>query len=152
MKKLLILPILFLVFSAQAQQNNQYSLTCRIDNDTMRVSGTCYFSYENKYHNYLLLSSSIKIDSFSLGDWKRNNDTIVFSGQPIQMEFAYAIPLTNFRASDGAIVLRREGNGYPHCNSELLTANVHIEAEGYYLVGGSVTTPSCELQLILLPK
>ena len=33
---------------------NQYSLTCHIDGDTMRVSGTCYFSYENKYHNYIL--------------------------------------------------------------------------------------------------
>ena len=131
---------------------NQYSLHCHVDSDTMRVSGTCYFSYENRYRDYLLLSSSIKIDSLSLDDWQRNGDTIVFAGYPVKVEFAYSVPLPDHRASDGAIVLRREGNWYPHRNSELLTANVHIEAEGYYLVGGSVTTPSCELQLILLPK
>jgi hypothetical protein len=131
---------------------NQYSLTCHIDGDTMRVSGTCYFSYENKYHNYLLLSSSIKIDSFSLGDWQRNGDTIVFAGQPVKVEFAYSVPLSDYRASDGAIVLRREGNWYPHRNNELLTANVHIEAEDYYLIGGTVMTPAYELHLILLPK
>ena len=131
---------------------NQYSLHCHVDSDTMRVSGTCYFSYENRYWDYLLLSSSIKIDSLSVDDWQRNGDTIVFAGYPVKVEFAYSVLLSDFRASDGAIVLRREGNWYPHRNSELLTANVHIEAEGYYLVGGSVTTPSCELQLILLPK
>ena len=131
---------------------NQYSLTCHIDGDTMRVSGTCYFSYENKYHNYLLLSSSIKIDSFSLGDWQRNGDTIVFAGQPVKVEFAYSFPLADYRASDGAIVLRREGNWYPHRNNELLTAKVHIEAKDHYQVGGTVLTPSYELHLILLPK
>ena len=131
---------------------NQYSLTCHIDGDTMRVSGTCYFSYENKYHNYILLSSSIKIDSFSMGDWQRKSDTIVFAGQPVKVEFAYSVPLSDFRTSDGAIVLRREGNWYPHRNSELLTANVHIEAEDYYLIGGTVMTLAYELHLILLPK
>ena len=131
---------------------NQYSLTCHIDGDTMRVSGACYFSYENKYHNYLLLSSSIKIDSLSLGDWQRNGDTITFAGDPVKVEFADSVPLSDFRASDGAIVLRREGNWYPHRNTELLTANVHIEAEDYYLIGGTVMTPAYELHLILLPK
>jgi hypothetical protein len=141
-----------ILFHPALVHNNQYSLTCHIDGDTIRVSGTCYFSYENKYHNYLLLSSSIKIDSLSMGDWKRNNDTIVFSGQPIKMEFAYAFPLSDFRTSDGAIVLRREGNWYPHRNSELLTANVHFEAEDYYIIGGTVMTPAYELHLVLLPK
>ena len=131
---------------------NQYSLTCHIDGDTMRVSGTCYFSYENKYHNYLLLSSSIKIDSLSLDDWQRNGDTITFAGDPVKVEFAYSVPLADYRASDGAIVLRRESNWYPHRNSELLTANVHIEAEDYNIIGGTVITPANELHLILLPK
>ena len=131
---------------------NQYSLNCHIDGDTMRVSGTCYFSYENKYHNYLLLSSSIKIDSLSMGDWQRNGGTIVFAGQPVKVEFAYSVPLSDYRASDGAIVLRREGNWYPHRNNELLTANVRLEAEDYYLIGGTVMTPAYELHLILLPK
>jgi len=131
---------------------NQYSMTCHIDGDTMRVSGTCYFSYENRYRDFLLLSQTIRIDTLSLDDWQRNGDTITFAGNPIKVEFAYNIPLSEFRASDGAIVLRREGNWYPHRNNELLTANVHIEADGYYLVGGTVTTPAYELQLILLPK
>lgn len=131
---------------------NQYSLTCHIDGDTMRVSGTCYFSYENKYHNYLLLSSSIKIDSLSLDDWQRNGDTITFAGDPVKVEFAYSVPLADYRASDGAIVLRRESNWYPHRNSELQTANVHIEAEDYNIIGGTVITPANELHLILLPK
>lgn len=131
---------------------NQYSLTCRIDGDTMRVSGSCYFSYENRYRDYLLLSQAIRIDFLNLDDWQRNGDTITFAGNPIKVEFAYAIPLADFRASDGAIVLRREGNWYPHRNNELLTANVHLDAEDYYLVGGSVMTPTYELQLVLLPK
>ena len=131
---------------------NQYSLTCHIEGDTMRVSGTCYFSYENKYQDYLLLSSAINIDSLSMDEWQRNGDTITFAGHPVKMEFAYAFPLADFRASDGAIVLRREGNWYPHRNNELLTATVHIEAEDYYLIGGKVMTPAYELHLILLPK
>ena len=131
---------------------NQYSLTCHIDDDTMRVSGTCYFSHENNYRNHLLLSPTIRIDSFSMDGWRRNGDTISFAGHPVKVEFAYSVPLSDYRASDGAIVLRREGNWYPHRNSELLTANVHIEAEDYYLIGGTVMTPAYELHLILLPK
>ncbi len=131
---------------------NQYSLTCHIDGDTMRVSGTCYFSYENRYRDYLLLSQTIRIDTLSMDGWQRNGDTVSFAGNPIKVEFAYAIPLTDFRTSDGAIVLRREGNWYPHRNSELMTANVHFKAEDYYLIGGTVMTPAYELHLILLPK
>lgn len=131
---------------------NQYSLNCHMDGDTMRVSGTCYFSYENKSLGYLLLSQNIRIDSFSMDGWRRNGDTISFAGNPVKVEFAYNVPLADYRASDGAIVLRREGNWYPHRNSELLTANVHIEAEDYYLIGGTVMTPAYELHLILLPK
>ena len=68
------------------------------------------------------------------------------------MEFAYSVPLPDYRAADGAIVLRREGKWYPHRNSELLTATVHINVKDYYLVGGTVLTPSYELHLVLLPK
>jgi hypothetical protein len=131
---------------------NQYNITCHIDSDTMRVSGICYFSYENRYRDHLLLSQTVRIDSLSLDGWQRNGDTITFAGYPVKVEFAYSVPLSDFRASDGTIVLRREGNWYPHRNSELLTASIRLEAEGYYLVGGSVTTPSNELHLVLLPK
>ena len=128
------------------------SLNCHIDGDTMRVSGTCYFSYENNHLGYLLLSQNIRIDSFSMDGWRRNGDTIAFAGHPVKAEFAYNVPLADYCASDGAIVLRREGNWYPHRNSELLTANVHIKAEDNYLIGGTVMTPAYELHLILLPK
>ena len=131
---------------------NQYSLTCHIDGDTMRVSGTCYFSHENNYRNHLLLSQTIRIDSLSMDSWQRYGDTITFTGHPVKADFAYNVPLADYRASDGAIVLRREGNWYPYRNSELLTATVHIEAENYYLIGGTVMTPAYELHLILLPK
>ena len=131
---------------------NQYSLTCHIDGDTMRVSGTCYFSHENNYRNHLLLSQTIRIDSLSMDSWQRYGDTITFAGHPVKADFAYNVPLADYRASDGAIVLRREGNWYPYRNSELLTATVHIEAENYYLIGGTVMTPAYELHLILLPK
>lgn len=131
---------------------NQYSMTCHLDGNTMRVSGTCYFSYENRYRDYLLLSQTIRIDTLSLDGWQRNGDTVTFVGNPIKVEFAYSVPLSDFRASDGAIVLRREGNWYPHRNNELLTANVHLDAEDYYLVGGTVMTPTYELRLVLLPK
>ena len=118
----------------------------------MRVSGTCYFSHENNYRNHLLLSQTIRIDSLSMDSWQRNGDTITFAGHPVKADFAYNVPLADFRASDGAIVLRREGNWYPYRNSELLTATVHIEAENYYLIGGTAMTPAYELHLILLPK
>ena len=131
---------------------NQYSLNCHIDGDTMRVSGTCYFSYENNHLGYLLLSQNIRIDSFSMDGWRRNGDTIAFAGHPVKAEFAYNVPLADYCASDGAIVLRREGNWYPYRNSELLTANVHIEADDYYPIGGTALTPAYELHLILLPK
>lgn len=48
--------------------------------------------------------------------------------------------------------MRREGNWYPHKNGELLTAQVHIKADDYYIIGGSETTPSFDIHLVLLPK
>ena len=181
MKKLWTLCLLLLAFSARAQQvfdtvylerlqamsdadqnarrmldsevnYNQYSLNCLINGDTMRVTGSCYFSNENQYQHYLLLSQSIQIDSFSVDGYKRHDDTITFAGNPVKVDFAYHIPLSDYRSTEGAIVLRREGKWYPHRNNELLTATVHIEAKDHYLVGGTVLTPSYELHLILLPK
>lgn len=49
-------------------------------------------------------------------------------------------------------MLRREGDWYPHKNGELLTAQVHIKADDYYIIGGSETTPSFDIHLVLLPK
>ena len=100
----------------------QYSLNLRIEGDTLRVSGFYLIPYET------------------------------YTGQPIKVDTAYSLPLADYRTSDGAIVLRREGNWYPHRNGEPLTAQVHIKADDYYILGGTEWLPSFDLHLVLLPK
>lgn len=102
----------------------QYSLNLRVDGDTLRVSGFYLIPY----------------------------DTTTYSGQPIKVDTAYSLPLADYRTADGAIVLRREGNWYPHRNGELLTAQVHIKADDYYILGGTEWFPSFDIHLVLLPK
>ncbi len=120
---------LFRSFTAEELQqilvdHRQYSLNLRIEGDTLRVSGF----YLNPYNNTAYAEAPIKVDT------------------------TYSLPLADYRTSDGAIVLRREGNWYPHRNGELLTAKVSIEADDYYIIGGSETTPSFDIHLVLLPK
>lgn len=100
----------------------QYSLNLHIEGDTLRVSGFYLIPYET------------------------------YTGQPIKVDTAYSLPLADYRTSDGAIVLRREGNWYPHSNGELLTAQVHIKADDYYILGGTEWLPSFDIHLVLLPK
>ena len=135
-------------------RHNQYSLSCRIDGDSLHITGNCTFIYDNNFqeNNYLLLSEAIHIQSLNISDYQRIGDTLTFSHHPSQITFCYSIPLTDYRTADGAIVLRREGNWYPHRNGELLTANVHLNADGYYMIGGSESQPSFELHIVLLPK
>ncbi len=102
----------------------QYSLNLHIESDTLRVSGFYLIPY----------------------------DTTTYSGQPIKVDTAYSLPLADYRTADGAIVLRREGNWYPHINGELLTAQVHIKADDYYILGGTEWLPSFDIHLVLLPK
>ena len=102
----------------------QYSLNLHIEGDTLRVSGFYLIPY----------------------------DTTTYSGQPIKVDTAYSLPLADYRTADGAIVLRREGNWYPHRNGELLTAQVHIKADDYYIIGGTEWLPSFDIHLVLLPK
>ena len=100
----------------------QYSLNLHIEGDTLRVSVFYLIPYET------------------------------YTGQPIKVDTAYSLLLADYRTSDGAIVLRREGNWYPHRNGELLTAQVHIKADDYYILGGTEWLPSFDLHLVLLPK
>ena len=100
----------------------QYSLNLGIDGDTLRVSGF-----------YLIPAKTS-------------------SGHPIKVDTTYALPLADYRTADGAIVLRREGDWYPHTNGELLTAQVHITANDYYIIGGTEWEPSFDIHLVLLPK
>lgn len=102
----------------------QYSLNLHIEGDTLRVSGFYLIPY----------------------------DTTTYSGQPIKVDTAYSLPLSDYRTADGAIVLRREGNWYPHKNGELLTAQVHIKADDHYIIGGTEWEPSFDIHLVLLPK
>ena len=102
----------------------QYSLNLGIDGDTLRVSGF----YLNPYN------------------------TASYAGAPIKVDTAYCLLLADYRTADGAIVLRREGNWYPHKNGELLTAQVHIKADDYYIIGGTEWEPSFDIHLVLLPK
>ena len=127
-------------------------MECRVDGDTLRVSGRCHFSDNNRSGDFLLLSQTAKIDSFGAGAYRQNGDTITFSGSPAQISFAYALPLKDYRTTDGAIVLRREGNWYPHRNGELLAVNVHVETTDCYVIGGSEAEPSFDMHLVLLPK
>lgn len=120
---------LFRSFTAEELQqilvdHRQYSLDLRIEGDTLRVSGF----YLNPYNNTAYAEAPIKVDT------------------------TYSLPLADYCTADGAIVLRREGNWYPHRNGELLTAKVSIEADDYYIIGGSETTPSFDIHLVLLPK
>jgi len=135
---------------------NQYFMQCRTDGDTLRVEGTVYFSYDNKENGYLLLTQTANIDSLGIGDYQRNGDTITFSDHPARLAFSYSLPLNDYRTADGAVVLRREGNWYPHRNGELLTAKLQFDAEGYYMITNAGKNPSSkkdfDLHLILLPK
>ncbi len=133
---------------------NQYTLSCRIDGDSLLITGNCTFIYDNNFqeNNYLLLSEAIHIQSLNISDYQRIGDTLTFSHHPSQITFCYSISLADYRTADGAIVLRREGNWYPHRNGELLTAEVHLNADGYYMIGGSESQPSFELHILLLPK
>lgn len=135
-------------------KHNQYTLSCRIDGDSLLITGNCTFIYDNNFqeNNYLLLSEAIHIQSFSISDYQRIGDTLTFSHHPSQIAFCYSISLADYRTADGAIVLRREGNWYPHRNGELLTAEVLLNADGYYMIGGSESQPSFELHILLLPK
>ena len=74
------------------------------------------------------------------------------SGQTVKVDTAYSLPLSDYRTADGAIVLRREGDWYPHRNGELLTAQVNITADDYYIIGGAERMPSFDIHLIMLPK
>lgn len=102
----------------------QYSLNLSIDGDTLRVSGF----YLNPYN------------------------TSTYAEAPLKVDTDYCLPLADYRTADGAIVLRREGNWYPHTNGELLTAQVHITTNDYYIIGGTEWEPSFDIHLVLLPK
>lgn len=126
-KALTFVLLALLAFTAHAQHPSlvdyrQYSLNLHIEGDTLRVSGFYLIPYET------------------------------YTGQPIKVDTAYSLPLADYRTSDGAIVLRREGNWYPHRNGELLTAQVHIKADDYYILGGTEWLPSFDIHLVILPK
>ena len=144
---------------------NRYEMRCRIVGDSLKIN-VDYVSEKEfpQVEDYFLLTQVANIKTVFSGctgyTFHNDGDTVRFDNLqsfsnphlPKSINVYYTIPLSSFRTADGAIVLRREGNWYPHRNSELLTAKVSIEADGYYLLGGSETTPSFDLHLVLLPK
>lgn len=130
---------------------NQYFMRIRIEGDTLKVEGTCYFSYKYKRKHSMLLSKNVRIDSFGEGMYHRKGKRIRLSGHPISIKFSYSMPLSNCRADDGTIVLQSGDSWYPHRKGELLTANVKLESNAYHLEGGNINEPTKSFQTVLLP-
>lgn len=125
---------------------NQYSLHLRIEGDTLRVSGFVLFPYVSVTNDSLSAYVPQALPSEGLPGYTSSRDL------PFMERFSYSLPLADYRTADGAIVLRRESQWYPHRTGELLTAKVHIEAGDYYILGGDELLPSFDLHLVLLPK
>ena len=150
---------------ANISAQNKYEMRCWIVGDSLKVN-VDYVSEKEfpEVEDYFLLTQVANIKTISTGcigyTFHNDGDTVrfdnlhVFSNPhlPKYIKVYYTLPLSSFRTADGAIVLRREGNWYPHRNGELLTSKVSIEADDYYLIGGSETSPSFDLHLVLLPK
>ena len=165
MKRLLMIFAAMIAFATNISAQNKYEMRCRIVGDSLKVN-VDYVSEKEfpEVEDYFLLTQVANIKTISTGcigyTFHNDGDTIRFDNLqsfpnphlPKDINVQYTLPLSSFRTADGAIVLRREGNWYPHRNGELLTAKVSIEADGYYLLGGSETTPSFDLHLVLLPK
>ena len=124
----------------------------------MFVKVDCVFEKEYPEVDFFLLTNTANIrmvNTACLGyTYSQKDDTVRFENMPLPKYFRmyYSLPLKDYRTADGAIVLRREGNWYPHRNGELLTADISLKADGYYTIGGSETKPSFDLHLVLLPK
>jgi hypothetical protein len=165
MKKALMLCAAMFAIAANISAQNRYEMRCWIVGDSLKVN-VDYVSEKEfpEVEDYFLLTQVANIKTISTGctgytfhndaDTVRLDNLQLFSNPhlPKYINVYYTLPLSSFRTADGAIVLRREGNWYPHRNGELLTAKVSIEADDYYLLGGSEATPSFDLHLVLLPK
>ena len=165
MKKVLMICAVMFALAANISAQNKYEMRCWIIGDSLKVN-VDYVSEREfpEVEDYLLLTQDADIKTVSTGSigytFHNDGDTLRLDNLqyfpnphlPKYINVYYTIPLSGFLTADGAIVLRREGNWYPHRNGELLTAIVSIEADDYYLIGGSETTPSFDLHLVLLPK
>lgn len=164
-RTILMLCAAMVAMVANISAQNKYEMRCWIVGDSLKVN-VDYVSEKEfpEVEDYFLLTQVANIKTISTGcigyTFHNDGDTVrfdnlhVFSNPhlPKYIKVYYTLPLSSFRTADGAIVLRREGNWYPHRNGELLTAKVSIEADDYYLIGGSETSPSFDLHLVLLPK
>ena len=155
MKKIFLLGAMVCALGMSVSAQNFYTMTFDMDGDTLRIATWLHDDSEYRGNDYVLLSQSAEIltvDDDDTVPYRRKGDSIFLLEHHDTVRFVYTLPASDYRTADGAIVLRREGNWYPHRNNELLTATVHIEAKDHYLIGGTVLTPSYELHLILLPK
>ena len=97
-------------------RHNQYSLSCRIDEDSLLITGNCTFIYDNIFqeNNYLLLSEAIHIQSLDISDYQRTGDTLTFPHHPSQITFCYSIPLADYRTAYARLLTAPE-NGCAGC-------------------------------------
>lgn len=155
MKKLFLLGAMVCALGMRVSAQNKYEMDCRIEGDSLFVKVDCVFEKEYPEVDFFLLTNTanIRMDDTAY-TYSQKEDTVRFENMPLPKYFrmCYILSLKDYQTSDGAIVLRREGNWYPHRNGELLTADVDVKTDGYYIIGGSETKPSFDLHLILLPK
>ena len=167
MKKNILIYALLFFLTADILAQNKYEMRCWIRGDSLTVN-VDYVSKKEypEVEDYFLLTEVAKLEIVSAGcigyTFHNDGDTVRFDNLyafsfphlPKYVNVYYTLPLSSFRTSDGAIVLRREGNWYPHRNGELLKAKVSIETatDDYYVIGGSETSPSFDMHLVLLPK
>ena len=152
-------------FASNISAQNKYEIRCWIVGDSLKVNVDYVTEKEfPEVEDYFLLTQVANIKTVSIGGigytFHYDGDTVRFDNLhafsnphlPKYINVYYTLPLSSFRTADGAIVLRREGNWYPHINGELLTAQVHIKADDYYILGGTEWLPSFDIHLVLLPK
>ena len=154
---LLSLALLLASFSLTAQ--NRYDIACENQGDSLRVALSCKFDGKHAHADYLLLSPCCHIRSSNLGQYTRQGDTLRFKQPIAELQMDYSIPKSFYTTSDDAVILRREGNWYPHRNNELLTALLTLDDTLDHIICGQRLTErdiqvdtAFELHLLLLPK
>lgn len=159
MTKKCIIILLAVICGLAAQGQHVYRISCEDFADSLKVSLSCRFDSRNAEADYLLLSEVCNIASSNLGEYGRVGDTLRFRHPIAELQMVYSIPKAPFTTADGAVVLRREGNWYPHRNSELLTAVLTLDDTLDYVLCGRRLTErdmavdtAFEMHLIMLPK
>ena len=140
MKKILMLyaaMVLFTTIVSAQSKPSTYSMSCEIEDDSLRVAVWCYWDTTSSTKNYALLSqysTILVIDDEEEVHYKRHGDTIELLERHNAIRFVYTIPRENLRTIDGVIDLRREDNWYPNRNDEVEYVVTSMWADGYHAI------------------